>query len=388
MDPFCFFVLNLFLLWCLFIWIRRSWLMLKTTRIYPPLLPHSLKIGYPPKVSIILPCRNEEKNLPRVLPSLLSQDYPDFEVIVVDDRSEDKTLSLLKEYQQQYPNILKIIQGKPLPAGWTGKNHALFHATQEARGEWFLFTDADTFHHRQSLSSSLSYALSKRLNLLTLSGQCECGSFGEHLIQPMAIGCFSVWFRMDRVNQPDSAIPLCNGQYLLMEKTAYEETGGNEKVKGEVTEDLALFREFKRRNLKVEIGFGPLLFSTRMYHSFNESWNGWRRIFLHALDKDILSLCRKIGMLFFYSTFPFVILLISLFSCVMGVTSYAFPLLLSLAVCSLIIYLRLRSHNILMTAGWPAFLHPLSSLLIAGILIDSLIHHLTGKKVVWKSQAY
>src|SRR5437868_1893437 len=79
-----------------------------------------------PFVSIIVPARNEARNLPRLLPGLLGQRYPNYEVIVVDDQSEDATPAILAVWEKREPR-LKVVRGGELPRGegWMGKPHAM-----------------------------------------------------------------------------------------------------------------------------------------------------------------------------------------------------------------------------------------------------------------------
>ena len=91
----------------------------------------------PPLVSIIVPMRNEEKNIRRCIWSLLSQNYPNFEIIAVDDKSKDSTLDILKELASRHNN-LQVIEGNPVPEGWVGKNYALWQGVKQAKGDWLM----------------------------------------------------------------------------------------------------------------------------------------------------------------------------------------------------------------------------------------------------------
>lgn len=381
-------LLYVFLIFTFGVWIRRAILMMGSIERYS-CIP---ELSWNPDatnelVSIIVPCRNEAHNLDTLIPSLLNQDYPNLEFIFLDDRSTDSTLERLEFYQKKDPRI-RILMGKPLPEGWTGKNHALSQCAQAAEGRWLLFTDADTFHERYSVSSSVRYASEKHLDLLTLSARCVCKSFGEHLVQPMGIGCFSVWFRLEKVNNPTSKTPLCCGQYLMIDKEVYKTVGTNERVKADVTEDLALFKVVKDAGYRCELSIGSHLFATRMYRSFREAWIGWRRIYLHGLQKDTASILRKIGMLIFYSSAPFFIFFGASWAVLAGKANAAGIAALSGTLCAFILLLRIKSHQALRADRWSVLLHPLSALVITGILVDCLHHHFRGRKVEWKMQKY
>jgi chlorobactene glucosyltransferase len=338
-------------------------------------------------VSVVVPCRNEAHNVDRVVPSLLAQDYPHLEFLFLDDRSTDGTPEKLRAWAARDRRV-RVLEGAPLPEGWTGKNHAMAQAARAARGAWLLFTDADTVHEPHSLSSAVHYARGRGLDLLTLSARCVCESFAEHLIQPMGIGCFSVWFKLEEVNDPSSRTPLCCGQYLLVRREAYEAVGGSGRVRAEVTEDLALFEAMKHAGYRCELSIGSHLFSTRMYRSLRESWLGWRRIYLHGLRKNVPSILSKIAMLVFFSFAPFAVAGWAAGRILLGDGAWWPALGLAGGLCGFILFLRSRSHATLKTAQWSVLLHPLSALVIAAILVDCLAHHFAGRKVEWKLQKY
>lgn len=385
MIPVC---LNIFVVVVFAVWVRRAVLMVGSIRKYSIMPVRSWEELWPQvKVSVIVPCRNEARNLPILIPSLMAQDYPHIEFIFLDDRSTDDTLRLLEAAAAKYPRI-KVLQGKPLPPGWTGKNHAMHQCAEAATGEWLLFSDADTEHLKHSVSSSLRYALERKLDLLTLSARCVCKSFGEHLVQPMGIGCFSVWFKLEEVNDPNSTTPLACGQYLMIKKSVFNAVGGAERIKNAVTEDLELFKNVKAAGYRCELAIGAHIFATRMYQSFAESWVGWRRIYLHALNKNVPSLIQKIFMLLFFSAAPFFILGLALWQWASGVPGWGLTAALSAGLCAFILFLRSRSHAALKASQWSILLHPLSALVITAILLDCLKHHFQGRKVEWKSQQY
>lgn len=380
--------LNLFLVFVMGVWVRRAVLMIGSIRKYSIMPVRAWESLWPQvRVSVIVPCRNESRNLPILIPSLMAQDYPHIEFIFLDDRSTDNTLELLRAAGRKYPNV-KVIEGALLPGGWTGKNHAMHQCAQAATGDWLLFSDADTEHQKNSVSSSLRYALERNVDLLTLTARCVCKSFGEHLVQPMGIGCFAVWFKLEDVNDPNSSVPLACGQYLLVKKAVFEAVGGAERIRDAVTEDLALFKNVKAAGYKCELAIGAHIFATRMYQSFKESWVGWRRIYLHALDKNVPSLVSKIFMLIFFSAAPFFILPAAACQWAAGNPEWALTTGLAAGLCAFILFLRSRSHVALKASQWSILLHPLSALAVTAILIDCLKHHFQGRKVEWKQQQY
>ena len=147
----------------------------------PPELPSS-----PPRVSIIVPARNEEVNIRSCLASLLEQDYPDFEIIVVDDRSSDRTGVHVRQFSQDDARV-KLVEGEDLKEGWLGKSHAIHQGVSIATGDWLLFVDADTWQHPQGLSAAMGHVLREKVDMLSLYPHFICKTFWEKVIQP-AVG--------------------------------------------------------------------------------------------------------------------------------------------------------------------------------------------------------
>ena len=120
-----------------------------------------------PEISIIVPARNEARQIEQCVRSLLAQNYPHVEIIVVDDRSEDDTAAIVARIAGEDPRV-RLIAGEILPSGWVGKPWALHQGAQHARGDWLLFTDADTQHEPGATSASLTYARAHNLDVLSV----------------------------------------------------------------------------------------------------------------------------------------------------------------------------------------------------------------------------
>jgi chlorobactene glucosyltransferase len=233
-----------------------------------------------PDISIIVPARNEARQIEQCVRSLLAQDYPHFEVIVVDDRSDDETAAIVERIAAE-DSRLRLIHGEPLPAGWVGKPWALHQGAQEARGEWLLFTDADTIHEPGATTASLVYARAHNLDALSVLTKQIMVNSAERMVLPtiLWIIAFSIG-SLDAINDPGSESALFNGQYILALRRVYRALGGHEAVKGEVAEDLELARLIKRdgRFRAALVGANGLV-RVRMYRSFGEIWRGFVKNF-------------------------------------------------------------------------------------------------------------
>ncbi|PIE82425.1 MAG: hypothetical protein CSA11_00605 [Chloroflexi bacterium] len=218
-----------------------------------------------PSLSIIVPARNEAANLQHLLPSLQAVAYAGpIEVIVVDDNSEDETAVIAQAYRT------KVIRLTELPSGWVGKPHAMYHGAAAAKGEWLLFTDADTIHAPSGPEKAVRYAVKHNLDGLSLFLEQECHSMGDRLALMAAFaGLFTAWPR-------NSA--YLNGQYLLIRRDVYEESGGIATVRHETLEDLALGKHLRKSGYNVPMMRGENAAKVRMYHNNQEMWHGMNRL--------------------------------------------------------------------------------------------------------------
>jgi len=243
--------------------------------------------GRRPKVSVLVPARNEEKTIALCVNSLIAQDYPDFEVVVLNDRSEDRTREILADRCFQG---LRVIEGKEVLEGWTGKNWACYQLAQNAAGEILLFTDADTVFQRETLSSAVGMMQESGADMLTGIVRNVLPSFGEQITVP-----FLFWSIMSilpvgvaQSGRSSKAFVAANGKFLLFRKTAYELIGGHQAVKAEAAEDLALGRLIKGARMRWLLIDCTGLVSTRMYHGLLSAWQGFSKNFFAIFDYRVV----------------------------------------------------------------------------------------------------
>jgi chlorobactene glucosyltransferase len=232
-------------------------------------------------LSIIVPARNEERQIERCVRSLLATRHPDFEVIAVDDRSADATRAILDRVATQEPR-LAVVAGAPLPQGWIGKSWAIAQGVDVARGEWLLFTDADTVHDPLAASSAQRSAIGGGYDVVSLLTDQETIGTAERLFLPTILFVILLGIgALDDVNDPrkrDAAI--FNGQYIMASRKAYMAVGGHAAVRNEIAEDLELARLFKRDGrFRTLLAGSNALVRTRMYRSFGEIWRGFVKNF-------------------------------------------------------------------------------------------------------------
>jgi chlorobactene glucosyltransferase len=233
----------------------------------------------PPFVTVIVPARDEERNIERVLRSLASSRYPAFEILVVDDRSSDRTAELACSVAPGQARRLEVIRGEPLPGGWLGKPWACWQGVQRAHGDLLLFTDADTVHGAELLSRSVRELREREADALTVLGRQLLETFWERLIQPQIFLTMMVRFADARRPRPSARwrSAIANGQYLLFRREVYEALDGHRGVREEVVEDQALAQRLVRGGYRLWIGRAEDQLATRMYESLGEIIAGWSK---------------------------------------------------------------------------------------------------------------
>jgi glycosyltransferase involved in cell wall biosynthesis len=225
-------------------------------------------------VSVIIPARNEEACLADCLRSLVAQSGLAFEIIVVDDHSTDRT----REIAQSFPDEkVHVIEAPPLPAGWTGKNNAVTTGARQARGEWFLFTDADTVHLPGSLARAVAEAQENHADLLSYSPEQIAVTFWEMATLPVVFAELTRQYPPSIVSDPTSPIAAANGQFILIRREPYEAVGGHATIAGDILEDVALASAVKRSGRKIRFRYAPDAVRTRMYRNYRELRDGWTK---------------------------------------------------------------------------------------------------------------
>lgn len=233
-------------------------------------------VALDPLVSIVVPARNEEENIAPCVESLRKSMGCEIEVIVVDDESRDRTAEIVRAIQEKDSRV-RLVRVDGLEPGWVGKSHALFRGIREARGEWLLFTDADTRHRPRALADCLTLAGEKKADLVSLSPGQVCGSFWERLLQPAVFSFIESLYPFHRVNGDGASCAAANGQYFLIRRSVLEDIGGIEAVRSEIVEDLALARLVKEKGFRIHFAPGEGRVDARMYRSFRALWQGWSK---------------------------------------------------------------------------------------------------------------
>lgn len=232
-----------------------------------------------PKVSIIIPARNEAVNLPGCLSGVLHSAHPDIEVIVVDDCSRDGTLEIAEAVAEAEDDRLRVVRGEPLPDGWFGKPWACWQGYRAATGDVLVFTDADTRHQPDLVGRALAALHDEGAAMVSVLPRQLMLGFWERLILPQ------VWFVLNaryplasRVSRPGRPLDaMANGQFIMFRRDAYEELGGHDAVRDQVVEDVRLAQRLVETGKRLFVAHAEDLIETRMYRSLAGIIEGWTK---------------------------------------------------------------------------------------------------------------
>jgi chlorobactene glucosyltransferase len=232
----------------------------------------------PPVVSVIIPARNERRNVERCVRSVLATHYPSLEVIVVNDHSTDETGAIARAIARDDERLV-VIDAPDLPDGWFGKQWACATGARVARGELLLFTDADTRHEPDLLPRAVNALRDRGASLLSIAGNQEMHGFWERIVQPQMFALLSIRYggteHVSNARRAEDVI--ANGQFILVRRDAYDAVGGHATVRDRVAEDMALGQELFRIGRRVVLMLALRQLSTHMYASLREVVDGWRK---------------------------------------------------------------------------------------------------------------
>lgn len=235
--------------------------------------------GHQGKVSLLIPARNEEKNIGRTLESILAMSDPLHEILILDDNSTDGTRRIAESFSAKDRRI-RIISGKELPSGWLGKNFACHQLSEEATGEYLLFMDCDVAMKSGSVSFLISKMKELNLSAASVFPTQLMSGMGEKFIVPMMnwilLNLLPLKF-VYRSNNP--AFVAANGQLLCFRRDDYQSLGGHASVKDKVVEDMELARMIKRSSRKMMTFTGGSQIFCTMYSSLGESIKGFSKNF-------------------------------------------------------------------------------------------------------------
>jgi glycosyltransferase involved in cell wall biosynthesis len=336
-----------------------------------------------PRVSIIVPARNEEKDIAESLKRLLALDYDNYEIIAVNDRSTDRTGEIMQEVAARAAAatgrpILKVIHHQSLPAGWLGKAHAMWTAANSATGDWLLFTDADVLFKPDSVRRALVYAEAEKADHVVLFPQMIMKQPGEYMMIAFFQTMFVFGHRPWKVADPTTKDHMGVGAFNLLRASTYQAVGTYHALRMEVLDDMKLGKVVKNAGFAQRNVFGADLISIRWARGAMGVVNNltknffallsfqWPRTLLSAFGLAFLNLMPFLGVWLAHgwARLPYAIALASMFSIYVGMSW--------------------RSR----VPPYYFALHPVSTVIFIYILFRSMFLTLWHDGVIWRGTRY
>lgn len=242
-----------------------------------------------PFVSVLVPARNEERNILNLLNSISNQNYPNYELIILDDNSTDNTAKIVSEFIANNSHInIQLIIGRELPSGWIGKNWACFQLSESANGDILIYTDADNTHSKDAIITSVNVINRNNVDFLSAFPEQILVTFWEKVITPFIdLVLYSLLPLILVKNSKFTSLSAANGQWIVIAKDAYKITGGHNTLKNKIVEDVEFCKLIKSKNLKAMVLNGQEIIFTRMYHNLTEIISGFNKNFYGLTNNNI-----------------------------------------------------------------------------------------------------
>ena len=335
------------------------------------------------KVSVIIPARNEENNLPRLLESMTKQDYRNFEVIVIDDDSTDNTWNIISDYMKRDSRIRGFRTEPGLKLVPNGKMNALLQAISHATGDYLYCTDADTVHGPSAISYSYSIMTERNADLISGIPMEVCDSFfASSAVSTMYYSALFVPHYLEEWH-PVKAFAGAIGQFIMMRRSAYDECGGYAAIGGEICDDMSISRVFARRDKKVLAVPVADHVACHMYHSGVEGFYGISRSIYGTIPTTLAAL-------------PVIAIVLVLFLHIVAAPIFTFipyfwnisPLMLTLQTLGWIMFYFawfITSRSLNSTVGI-SMSYALGLLMILSMYLYAFIQKRLGHKFIWKDR--
>ncbi len=364
--------------------IKSMWI---TFRDSPFLDRYNSKPHHMPKVSVILPARNEEMFIEKCINSLLEQDYQNYEIIAIDDTSDDNTGELIKKIAKKNSKVIHV-QAGPKPEKWIGKNWACIEGFKRSSGELLLFTDADTIHTSKTISLSVDHLLSEGLDSLTVIPKMLCLDWWTKITLPVLSTFLHTRFSALRVNDPSKKTGYFFGSFFIIKRKTYEAVGTHESVKSEIVEDGALGKKVKEQGFGLKMVRGEHLVEAVWARDLTTLWHALKRLMIPLY---IQSSKMAVGIFFavlFLLFMPFPILAYSAF---FAGLSTSFEILSGAALfASGLFYLgsTIDAKKGLGLGFRHALFAPLGSLVIISGFASGILQAKKNNAVTWRGRTY
>lgn len=382
-------MITILALTCAVVWIAAIALVVLNLNLVPRLTRDrpspSLEL---PSLSVVIPARNEERDIERAVRALIEQDYPALEVIVVDDQSTDRTREILETIAIG-SSRLRVIDGEPPPPGWLGKPWALQQGGAAARSELILFCDADVDYAPGALRTIVPVLIERKLEGISLLPKMEMHGFWEHVLMvqlPFTAFALLPLFVSNSVQLP--VLGVGGGPGNLLYRSTWQRIGMHERLRSAVVDDIALMQLIRHEGGRTGVVIASDLVSVRMYRGFFEIVRGFSKNSFHAMGGTVPKAIVAFGMTVLLNVLPFLLLVGAVASMASGeqpdTVHWLGIVAFGAIVCSRLILFRglgYRLDNALLG-------HPLMTAVWLWVLGSSLWNVGVRRRLVWRGRDY
>jgi len=334
------------------------------------------------KTAVIVPARNEADVIGPTMTSLLRQTCNNsLHVFLVDDGSTDGTARAAREAAERsgHPAGLTVIEGRPLPQGWSGKLWAVQQGIEQARApgpDFFLFTDADIAHAPENIAALVSICDTGGYDLASFMVRLHCGTLAEKFLVPAFVFFFFMVYPPMWVRDPRRRTAGAAGGCILVRPQMLERAGGLAAIRGEIIDDCALARLVKSAGGRVWLGLTESAVSVRAYRTFAEVGRMISRTAFNQLRHSLwLLLLSLAGLVATYLLPPMLLLSGNRWLVFLG--AVAWPCM-ALAYLPVVRFYRLSPL-------WALAL-PLNALFYMGATVHSAVRYWAGSGGLWKGR--
>ena len=336
-----------------------------------------------PRVSVVIPARDEADGIERAIRSHLAQEYPNLHVVVVDDRSRDGTGEIVAAIAREEPRVA-VVDGAEPPEGWLGKPHALWQGARRADGDLILFADGDVRYHPKALIEAVGVMEARGLDLVAFFPRLEGRGFWENVLLPyLADAVFLGFGFLAQVRR--CPIAMGSGAGNLVRRRAYDAVGGHSALRDSVVDDVRLAFAVKRAGFRVAAFRAEDRVSVRMYRGFRGVWDGFTKnvawVYSGLGGAVLLGLS---VFLLSVSIAPAAVLVLA----AAGVDVPAGDVRLAALLFAASVLLRAALASRLRGPVWSALAHPIMTAVWAGLMGRSLFQRFIRRRLTWRGREF
>ena len=372
------------------VWIYFLGYMTKSFKLAPrlDLFDKAVDTAQLPKVSVILPARNEEHYISRCLDSLLAQNYPNFEIVAINDSSTDRTGEIIRQYASRDNRVMHL-DAPPKPEGWAGKNWACYEGYLNSKGDLLLFTDADTEHSPAVISLAVRQMITLNLDALSAVPRLICNDFWTKITLPALAIFLHTRFSPLRVNDPKSNTGYFFGSFFIIKRETYKAVGTHKGVRQELVEDGALGGIVKEGKFKMRMVRGEDQIKAIWARDLSTLWHGLRRLMIPLYHQNKKGAYLMVAAVFFILFAPFLILPYITFARLSHDSSFQILLVIEMATIALIFTTTaLQCNKGVFESPIYAIAAPLSGALVSFGFATAIADAKKRDAVSWRDRQY